>query len=153
MDGPLVSQIKRDLGIVETRVSYDPWGSFNLLEETGNSGAYFSVGVYAVKVSRDWYSWTTVSLYPIIQKHLMDGQGNAKVMAYKFDDDGNQVYFSGLVSVSDSNPHPIQSLTISGDEYVVYVFRVFFYPYLYLEIFKQLGISFMGYNVLLHTLP
>lgn len=119
----LLSQVDYVIDMTnDLKFATDPWGSYPILYSTGNSADDFSVGLYAVKIQRNWWNPSTLSFMPSIQKQ--DTDDIAYTWAYKYDENGNQIYYSGVKSFLTATTQPIPQLSISGSESIVYVFKV-----------------------------
>lgn len=102
--------------------STSQWGSYPILNSTSNSADYFSAGLYAVKIKRSWYDSSIITFSLTAQKQ--DNDDVAYTWAYKYDENGNQIYYSGVKTFSTTNIHPISNISISGNESIVYILKV-----------------------------
>ena len=107
----------------DTRINYDPWGSYTFVSSTGYSQDHFDPGYYAVKISRSWYNQNSLTFHLVVGNYSTNS--NAYAWAFKYNADGSTAYVSGMQTISPGDGgYAFPNITISGSEYIVYVFRV-----------------------------
>ena len=85
---------------------------------------YFNTGTYAVKITRSG-DGTVLTMRLEVQDQT--SLKNSYVWAYKNDANNNQLYYSGVCTIAigqSAVASPIQDLSITGNQYIIYVFKV-----------------------------
>lgn len=101
------------------------WGTYPLATNTYNSAKYFGAGTYAVKITRNGSDGSTLTMRLEVQNQT--NLKNAYVWAYKNDANNNQLYYSGICTISigeSAVASPIPDLSITGSQSIIYVFKV-----------------------------
>lgn len=93
------------------------WNGYTMLNSTGNHSEWFSTGTYAVKITRNLLSPTTLSISTIAQNQGSDYSATA--YAYKFDANGTQIETSGA-QVFDMGQPAYFDLSITGSQSIVF---------------------------------
>lgn len=121
----VISRVDTIPNVSKLKSSSSQWGSYLFATNTYNRAQYFSAGTYAVKISRNSDDGQVLNMRLEVQDQT--SLKNAYVWAYKNDANNNQLYYSGLVKLAigeSSVASPIQDLSITGSQYIIYVFKV-----------------------------
>ena len=101
-------------------LSTDPWGSYTPLPSTGTSygyyNDYFTAGLYAIKIRKSGGG----TIYVSAENLTSD---DSYTWTYKFDNQNNQLYFSGSMTLPYSMWYD-WSYSITGTQYLVLVLHV-----------------------------
>ena len=97
------------------------WNGYTMLNSTGNHSEWFSSGTYAVKITRNLLSPSTLSISTIAQNQ--GSNYSATAYAYKYDANGSQIYSSGS-QVFDMGQPAYFDLSITGNQSIVFILTV-----------------------------